>query len=187
MEQENEIWKEVKGFEDYYIVSSIGNVMRKEGTSHLESKKLKMLLDKDGYHRVNLKVNQKGFNRLVHRLMCQAFLQNPDDKPQVNHINGIKGDNRLENLEWCTLSENRQHAYDTGLQNSNTRKGSKNNFAKLSKEDVLKIRSLYKGDLRGVKPENYNGRITMKQISSQFNVTDGCIRAILKNKNWKHI
>lgn len=170
-----EVWKDIKGFEEYYEVSNIGNVIRKKGTSHLKIKKLKMILDKDGYHRVNLKVKQKAFNKMVHRLVCEAFIPNPENKPQVNHINGIKGDNRLENLEWCTLSENRQHAYDIGLQNSYSRRGIKNNFAKLTDNDIIFIRKKYKEDQN----------ITQKELGKLFNVSKTCISHIILGKNWK--
>lgn len=65
-----------------------------------------------GYWRVEL----SGRKCLLHRLLAQAFIPNPDNKPQVNHKNGVKTDNRLENLEWATQSENQIHAYRTGLQ-----------------------------------------------------------------------
>ena len=182
-----EIWKDIEEFKEYYEISNLGNVRRKKGTSHLKIKNRKYTYDKDGYYKVNLKIKQKGYNRFIHRLLAKAFIDNPENKPQVNHINGIKNDNRLENLEWCTLSENRQHAYDTGLQNSYTRRGSLNNLSKLTKEQVLEIRSLYSNDLRGVKKENYNGRMTMKMIGEKYNVTFAAIRLIVKNVNWKHI
>lgn len=182
-----EIWKPVKQFPRYYLVSNIGNVKRVPGSSHLKSKKLKLIPDKDGYPRVNLKIKQKTNIRMVHRLVAEAFIPNPENKPQVNHINGIKNDNRVENLEWATLSENRQHAYDTGLQNGKSRQGEKNNFAKLAKEDILKIRKMYKGDLRGVNPSDYNGRMTMKEIGEIFGVTGSCIAMVINGQSWKHV
>ena len=69
----------------------------------------------------------------------ETFIDNPLNKPQVNHINGIKSDNRLINLEWCTLSENRIHSYSNNLQNGINRQGVKNNFNKLSETCILHI------------------------------------------------
>jgi hypothetical protein len=173
---ENEIWKDVKGYEMYYEVSNLSNIRRKLGTSKLKQKNLKGSFDKDGYIKVNLKIKQKTNSKILHRLLAEAFIPNPENKPQVNHINGIKSDNTLENLEWCTLSENRQHAYDTGLQRSDTRRGEKNNFCKLTKEDVLKIRQMYK-------PYKF----TNKMIAEIYNVTEGCISNITSRKNWAWI
>ena len=93
----NEIWRDVKNFE-HYEVSNLGRVRRKEGTSHLKPRILKHIFDKDGYPKVNLKTNQKTTSRRIHRLISQAFIPNPENKPQVNHINGDKSDFRIDNL-----------------------------------------------------------------------------------------
>ena len=170
-----EEWKEVKGFENYYIISNLGNIKRIEGSSHLKPKILNQTPDKDGYKRVNLKVKQKSNTKIVHRLLMETFIDNPLNKPQVNHINGIKSDNRLINLEWCTLSENRIHSYSNNLQNGINRQGVKNNFNKLKENEVLEIRNLYNKKLG----------FTYKFLSIKYNVSETCILHIIKKNNWK--
>ena len=76
---------------------------------------MKQQIDKDGYSYVVLYKNKKRKHFKVHRLVAMAFLKNPKNKPEVNHKQGIKSDNRVTELEWNTTSENVQHAYDTGL------------------------------------------------------------------------
>ena len=100
-----EIWKPIPGAEGYEV-SNLGNVRNANKTTHLA---LSIL---NGYYKVCL---GKYGTYLVHRLVAQTFIPNPKDKPQVNHINGNKRDNRAENLEWVTASENTQHAVKTGL------------------------------------------------------------------------
>lgn len=105
-----EIWKPIPEYEEYYEVSSLGRV-RRIRTGRI----LKNHIDSYGYLVVGLHVHSKQKTCFVHRLVAMTFIPNPENKPQVNHINGIKTDNCSTNLEWATSSENMRHAYNTGL------------------------------------------------------------------------
>lgn len=110
---EKEVWKSVVGYEGFYEVSSLGRVksLPRNGTVST-GRVLCPELDKNGYLRVLLQKNGDKKHCLVHRLVAQAFIPNPENKPQVNHKNGVRGENCTANLEWVTASENQQHKFD---------------------------------------------------------------------------
>ena len=101
-----EEWRGIPGFETIYQISSEGRVKNAYGRF------LKPETTRNGYQRVRLIDGKK---HLLHRLVAQTYIPNPENKEVVNHKNGIKTDNRVENLEWNTWSENVKHAYATGL------------------------------------------------------------------------
>lgn len=122
-----EQWKDIVGFEGWYQISNLGRVRSvprvvphksKHGSvayQRWESKILRPTITNQGYEMVVLSKSGKFSYPTVHRLVAIAFIPNPHNKRTVNHIDGDKTNNVVSNLEWCTSSENNQHAYDVGL------------------------------------------------------------------------
>lgn len=158
-----EIWRDVVGYEGVYEVSDYGRVRSKE-------KYLKQTNSK-GYKSVTLKKDENRRQYRVHRLVGFAFIPNPDNKPYINHIDGVKDNNKVENLEWCTQKENIRHAIDTGLMKSLY--GESNGSSKLSESEVFKIRSLYHE--KGYK---------QKKLATIFGVERSTISKIVSENNW---
>lgn len=100
----NEIWKDIKDYEGIYQVSNLGRVMRVT-----TGRVLKPLKHIKGYYRVDLSRNSVTSHQSIHRLVAQAFIPNPENKPQVNHIDEDKTNNSVDNLEWMTTKENNNH------------------------------------------------------------------------------
>lgn len=115
-----EVWKDVVGYEEYFRVSNLGNVYSKRS-----NRLLKQHLHVNGYYTIATKFGGRYGKNVcfkVHRLVAKAFLTNSLNKPYVNHIDGVKTNNNVSNLEWCTAKENVQHAIVNGLIDYSKRK-----------------------------------------------------------------
>lgn len=171
----DEIWRDVLGYEGHYLISNMGRV------KSIKLKKNKILnpgRNSGGYLHVSLYKNKTQTSQLVHRLVAEVFLANTQGKRTVNHINGIKTDNMVSNLEWATYSENQKHAFANGLKcNKGLLNGQKNGQSKLTKDQVIEIRALC--DL-GVKRKD----IILKM---GLDVDPTRISAIKTRKSWPHI
>lgn len=174
-----EKWKIIEEFLKYLI----RNKGRIKILSTLEDKKV--FVKDDGYIATTLGNGKQNY-KYVHRLVADAFVNSKHEKPQVNHINGIKGDNRAENLEWVIPAENIRHAIDTGLlkykkkgkeiKNSKHLKGEKVSSSKLSPEEVIEIRVLW--DFKEYK------KVELAEI---YGVNESTIRDVITRRQWKHI
>lgn len=98
-----------------YTINPDGSIISIGRNGNNGSRELTQFKDKSGYLRVSIWVENKSYQKLAHRLVAEKFIPNPENKPCVNHKDGIKTNNCVINLEWCTVSENTKHAYDTGL------------------------------------------------------------------------
>jgi len=174
-----EDWKDIEGYEGYYQISDLGRVrsfdrmVNNKGKKTLQNRKgivMTFKVDKNGYYSIGL-TNGKQKMHLVHRLVAKAFIQNPKNKPQVNHLYGDKSDNRVVSLEWSTVEENARHASGIGL----LPKGSKHHNSVLTEDDALFIvgfRGLYK---------------STTQMAKSMNVERKTVTNILLGNTWSHV
>ena len=158
-------YADVVGYEDYFMACSNGDIFSKR-----TNKILKQTTLKSGYATIATKIGGRQGKNIcfrVHRLIALTFIPNPNNKDFVNHIDGNKLNNNVDNLEWATPSENTIHAVKTGL--LVLPKGHEVSTAKLTKEQVLQIRSLA-------------GKYTIRDLGKMYNINHASISRIINNK-----
>ena len=175
-----EQWKEVLGTNGQYEVSNTGFLRTHNWKGSGQTRIMKPALDSRGYLRTMIVINGRARTIKVHRLVAEAWIENPQGKPQVNHKDGIKSNNHIDNLEWVTKRENIQHAFDNGLMKWNgtvppNLKGSANPTSKLTEEQVREIRSKFK-------PRIY----TREMLGKEYGVSPLTIKDII-HRTWKHV
>ncbi|MBO5143004.1 MAG: HNH endonuclease [Clostridia bacterium] len=165
-----EIWKPIEGYENHFV-SNYGNIKSKKN-------KLNPSITNNGYLRVTIRKNGKNNYKNVHRLVAKAFIPNPNNYPCVNHIDGNKQNNNVENLEWCSYSHNNREARRMGL--NVTKKGKYNHRA----------RKVIQYDLQDnmIKIWDYMTLIT-KELGYDYTAISNCCRGKTKKSygfKWKY-
>lgn len=177
-----ETWKTIPGY-SLYKASDMGNIKTFNWKNKGIEKIMSPALDGSGYLRTMLKGDDGIFHTIkVHRIISQTFIDNPNGKPQVNHLNCIKTDNRVINLEWVTISENQIHAYKEQRRNI---KGENNPAATLSDKQVIEIRSKYTYNRKGGKTTK--GVISKIILAKEYGVNIHVIKGIVTGTTWKHL
>lgn len=173
-----EDWKDIFGYEGLYKVSNRGIVVgyakkwlsgRWVNRSRPE-REMTQSIDHKGYFIIGLRKNGKQKMFKVHRLVAMAFIENPENKPQVNHKDTNKKNNHVDNLEWATSAENMQHAHDNGFMN--LPRGENHKRSKVTEYDVLAIRS--SNEQTGA-------------LSKKYNLSKSQIKSIRSKTYWAHI
>lgn len=172
------IMKSIEGYEGLYSVTPDGRVWSHtkrygNGNPMIKGRWLKPSLTMKGYPFVNLSKNNKSISRAIHRLVGETFISNPENKPQINHKNSIKTDNRIENLEWATNRENWDHGLKNGMFDKRNLRGENSGKAKLTWEQVNEIRENHHKMKYGDKPHK------------KYNISRSQYDGILNNKMWK--
>lgn len=165
-----EIWKDIKGFEGLYQISNQGRLRSldrpvKQRSNSIQVKKGKLIIQSKnhkGYPLANVSKGNKRYSRATHRLVAEAFIPNPENKPQINHIDGNKENNSVSNLDWVTASENIRHAINNGLMIIN-----KENLAKATKKaNKVNQKKVNQYDLNGELINTFNSMVEAEEKTS---------------------
>ena len=185
-----ENYSNISGYEGLYQVSNTGKVKsllrlesfpsaKVKGRNFTRKRRERILSpapDKDGYLKVVLCKNSILENFFVHRLVISAFKQNLTNLPQINHIDGNKLNNTIENLEWCSSSHNNYHRYRLNLIDIKKISGENHWNSKLKEEDILKIIEKWE-----------SGSISQRKIAIEYKVSKSTISKIIRKENWRHL
>ena len=168
---DGEIWADIEDFEGHYQISTFGRIKSFcKGTVKIR----RLCVDTDGYLYASLFKNGKHTKRKIHRLVAKAFIANPEDKPQINHIDGNKMNNHISNLEWVTSTENNCHAVKIGLMKS----GEDCRDAKLTNEQVAWCRKVH---ISGDREFGTNA------LARKLGVSSSAMYLLLKGKTYKKV
>ena len=153
-------------------------------------KKITLQYDKDGYLACGLYKNKKRYYLRVHRLVAETYIPSIDNKPHINHINGIKCDNRIENLEWCTITENINHGHSIGLYDNAKIQSSirgkakpKEHFSSMGKGN----RKLSDDDIRSIRHLATTKQKSYKELASIYNYDRSSIGKIVRRQRYSEI
>lgn len=177
-----EIWKTIPKFNNEYEISNLGRIRstdsiikRSNGWPYFRKGKiLKPSSKYGGYYKGAVCVNKKMISYKIHRLVAEVFIPNPENKEEVNHIDGNKLNNNISNLEWCTRQENIKHCIDNNLQIPF--KGEEIGTSILKESQVNEIR------------EKFTPRIyTRSKLAKEYGVSEATIKDVLYRRTWKHL
>ena len=172
---------EIQGYEGLYSITSDGRVWSHPKNTNNKNGKWLSLDTSGRYPMIGLIKDGERKRYLVHRLVSEAYIPNPDDLPQVNHINGVRDDNRVENLEWVTASDNRIHAWETGLQEAteshrlSAKKAAKGRRS-FDDKTVVDIRSKYE-----------TGNTSQRKLAVEYKTSQAVIQYITSYKLYKEV
>jgi hypothetical protein len=188
MERENakklptdlELWVDVIGYKGEYQLSNKGRLRSPERVVFYKNGRKRtypyreqtVFINTSGYPSVGLSKNKKQRQWLLHRLLAIHFKPNPDNKPFINHINGVKTDFSLSNIEWCTHVENCKHAFSIGLSDIH---GERHPIAKLNNDAVYDIR------------KNCKDTSNAKEYATKYGVNPATIKDVIWRRTWTHI
>ena len=172
----NEIFVPIKGYEGLYEISNYGTIVslpRIDNKGHnLKRRILTRKRYPNGYPFISLCKCGVKQQDSIHRLVAIHFVSNPNNKPQVNHIDGNKENAYFKNLEWCTIGENSTHAIRTGLRKKLIRVGVENANSKLTPQIAMEIRKSHP-------------LLSYSKLATKYNVTKCTIAAVVTNKTWR--
>lgn len=178
-----EVWKDIPGYEGFYQVSNIGRVKSLDRVvidrngRHMKYKGVLLTpqYNEFGYQKIMLMMSRKGRTFKIHQLVAMTFIENKENHPCVNHKDGNKENNSVDNLEWCTFGENNKHAYEIGLKIPYNRDGERNPKSKFSNSEVEYIRNSHKRN---------GGQFGTMYFARKYGVHKDTITNLIKGKTY---